>query len=100
IYEVNLAMNSDLISQNLLLIFAGVVTAVPLLLFGSAVRHLSYSTVGFLQYIAPTLMLIMGVFLYNEVFTIYHFVTFLFIWIALFIYMGSTFKRRKKRLMQ
>jgi len=100
IYDVNLAMKSELVSQNLLLIFAGVATAVPLLLFGSSVRHLTYSTVGFLQYIAPTLMLVIGVFLYNETFTIYHFVTFLFIWIALIIYMGSTFKLRKKQLMR
>ncbi|WP_156290152.1 EamA family transporter RarD [Oceanobacillus salinisoli] len=78
---------------NVLLIGAGAVTAVPLLLFGSGTKHIPLAMVGFLQYIAPTLMLVIGVFLYNEVFTNAHLIAFLFIWAALIIYMASHYKR-------
>ncbi|PAV31452.1 protein RarD [Virgibacillus profundi] len=88
-------------STNLLLIGAGVVTAVPLLLFASGAKQIPLAMVGFLQYFAPTLMLILGVFLYNETFTMAHFIAFAFIWTALIIYMGSAYKRpmrpRKKQ---
>lgn len=79
-----------------LLLFSGVATAVPLLLFGYAVLHLPLSLAGILQYIAPTIMLIIGVFLYKEPFTFAHFITFLCIWIALILFVGSSFKKRQK----
>ncbi|MFD1851951.1 EamA family transporter RarD [Oceanobacillus bengalensis] len=87
-------------STNLVLIGAGIVTAVPLLLFGSGTKSIPLAMVGFLQYIAPTLMLISGVFLYNETFTSAHLIAFLFIWSALLIYMGSHYKRpvRKRHI--
>ncbi len=97
-YDFRLAINSDIMSQNILLILSGVATAVPLLLFGSAVKHLNYSMVGFLQYITPTIMLIIGVYLYHEPFTIYHMITFSLIWIALIIYMSSTYQQSKKQI--
>lgn len=99
-YDFKLAMNFDLFGQNMLLLFSGVATAVPLLLFGSAVRYLTFSMVGFLQYLAPTIMLFIGVFLYNEPFTYAHFITFLLIWIALIIYMASTFQLGKRLLVR
>lgn len=79
-----------------LLLFSGVATAIPLLLFGYAVLHLPLSLAGILQYIAPTIMLIIGVFLYKEPFTFAHFITFLCIWIALILFVGSSFKKRQK----
>ncbi|UJL46094.1 EamA family transporter RarD [Virgibacillus sp. NKC19-16] len=78
---------------NFLLIGAGIVTAVPLLLFASGAKLIPLAMVGFLQYIAPTIMLILGVFLYEEPFTSGHAVAFVFIWSALFIYMSSRYKR-------
>lgn len=84
-------------ATTILLIASGVATAVPLLLFGSAVQYIPLSTVGFLQYVAPTLMLIIGVFLYNEPFTFDHFITFMLIWISLALFMQSTLAERKKR---
>ncbi|MGM8211488.1 EamA family transporter RarD [Virgibacillus sp. W0430] len=81
----------------LLLIGTGVATAVPLLLFGSAVRTIPLSMVGFLQYIAPTIMLLLGVFLYGETFSQAHLLSFIFIWIALFLYMGSSLRHRPIR---
>lgn len=68
------------------LIGAGVVTAVPLLLFSAGAIRLPLSTVGFLQYIAPTIALVLGVLLYHEPFTAVHIVSFVFIWSALTIY--------------
>lgn len=85
-------------STNLLLISTGVATAVPLLLFGIAILHIPLSLTGFLQYIAPTLMLIIGVLLYKEPFTTDHLITFIFIWASVALYLASTLKREKVRL--
>ncbi|MYL36009.1 EamA family transporter RarD [Pontibacillus yanchengensis] len=75
-----------------LLVGAGVATAIPLLFFASGARRIPLSMVGFLQYVAPTIMLLLGVFLYNEPFTKTHFISFTFIWAALFLYSLSRTK--------
>ena len=72
--------------MSILLISTGVVTAVPLLWFGHAARHLRLTTLGFLQYLAPTGSFFLGVFLYHEPFTRGHLITFGLIWIALGIF--------------
>ncbi|WP_096434986.1 EamA family transporter RarD [Alteribacter populi] len=72
-----------------LLIGAGAVTAVPLLLFGIGARKIPLSMIGFLQYIAPTIMLFLGVFSYGELFSLIHFISFSLIWLALVIYSFS-----------
>ena len=66
-----------------LLVLAGVTTAVPLLLFASAARRLRLATIGFLQYITPTLHFLLAVLLYKEPFTQAHLSSFLFIWSGL-----------------
>ena len=71
---------------SILLISTGVVTAVPLFWFGYAARYLRLTTIGFLQYLAPTGSFFLGVFLYHEPFTRGHLITFGFIWIALAIF--------------
>jgi len=71
---------------DLLLIFAGVATTLPLYWFAQGAKRIPLSSVGFLQYIAPTLMLFIGVFLYHETFTLAHVISFGFIWIALIMY--------------
>lgn len=73
----------------LLLIGGGVVTAVPLLLFAYGTRRIPLSMVGFLQYIAPTIMLLLGIFAFDETFSIHHLFAFTCIWIALILYMRS-----------
>ena len=78
-----------------LLFGAGVVTVVPLLLFGAAARRIPLSRVGFLQYIAPTLMLLIGTIFYGEPFTIAHAVSFGLIWSALAIYTTTLVRRRR-----
>lgn len=95
--ENTFAQNDILSSTNLFLIGAGIVTAIPLLLFASGAKKIPLSMVGFLQYIAPTIMLILGVFVYHETFSISHLVSFMLIWIALIIYMGSAYRRPSKR---
>ena len=71
---------------SILLLSTGVVTAVPLFWFGYAARYLRLTTLGFLQYLAPTGSFFLGVFLYHEPFTRGHLVTFSFIWVALAIF--------------
>ena len=70
----------------LLLIGGGVVTALPLLWFTQAARRLQYTTLGLIQYLAPSLQFMLAVFLYGEVFTNSHLVTFACIWGGLIIY--------------
>ena len=69
-----------------LFILSGVATAVPLLLFGAGAFRIPLSMVGFLQYLNPTIMLLVGVFLYKEPFTYVHLVTFGCIWSACLLY--------------
>ncbi|HWH21730.1 MAG TPA: EamA family transporter RarD [Allosphingosinicella sp.] len=70
----------------MLLIGAGAVTAVPLLLFTAAARHLPYSTLGFLQYIAPSLQFLLAVLVFGEKLTTAHLFCFGAIWTALVIF--------------
>ncbi|MEM9217327.1 MAG: EamA family transporter RarD [Cyanobacteria bacterium P01_F01_bin.150] len=70
----------------LLCIGAGVVTSMPLLWFANATKRLPLSMMGFCQYIAPSLQLAIGVFIYHESFTRTHAVTFGCIWTALVLY--------------
>lgn len=76
----------DLSADVLLLIGAGIVTAIPLILFSSGARQLSLTMLGFLQYLAPTISLVIGIFLYHEPFTSVHVITFGFIWCALSVF--------------
>lgn len=69
-----------------LLLAGGAVTAIPLLLFATAARRLDYSTMGFIQYLAPTIQFLCGVLLYNEPFTTVHIASFGLIWLALTIF--------------
>lgn len=72
--------------KTLLFMGAGVATSLPLLWFNNAAKRLPLSTLGFFQYLAPSLALLLGVFLYGEPFTLAHGITFSCIWVALAIY--------------
>lgn len=82
---------------NFLLICTGLASSIPLLLFGMGVLYIPLSLVGILQYITPTLMLILGVLIYGEPFTNSHLITFIFIWISVGLYITSTFYERNRR---
>jgi chloramphenicol-sensitive protein RarD len=83
----------------LLLVFTGVATALPLLLFSNAARRINLSTIGILQYIAPTLQFLIGVVLYNEPLTRARLVGFVIIWIALIIYSFENFYVWRKSIL-
>ncbi|MED1203188.1 EamA family transporter RarD [Heyndrickxia acidicola] len=75
-----------------LLMGAGVVTAIPLLLFAKGAQKIPLYMLGFLQYIAPTIMLILGVFFYNEPFSMVQIGAFICIWTAVLITTISNMK--------
>ncbi|SFE49662.1 chloramphenicol-sensitive protein RarD [Lentibacillus persicus] len=83
--------------SGLLLFGAGVATAVPLLLFAAGAKQIPLSMVGFLQYIAPTIMLILGVFVFGEAFSSAHLLSFALIWAALIIYMASAYRKNTNK---
>ena len=80
------------LTTDLLLMAVGVVTAVPLLLFASAARRLRLATIGFLQYLTPTLHFLLAVVVYGEPFTARHLVSFLFIWAGLACYSWNAYR--------
>jgi chloramphenicol-sensitive protein RarD len=74
------------VGSDLLLIGAGVVTTMPLYWFAQGTKRIRLSSVGFLQYIAPSLMLLIGVFVYREIFTSAHLISFGLVWCGLALY--------------
>ncbi|MGF1698311.1 EamA family transporter RarD [Vibrio kyushuensis] len=84
-------------SLNILLLLAGVITTLPLLCFTGAATRLKLSTLGFFQYIGPSLMLLLAVLMYGEEFTQDKTVTFAFIWGALVVFTFDAFRNNKKR---
>lgn len=83
-------MGYDL-KTNLLLMGAGAITAVPLLLFANAVKRLSYITLGFIQYINPTIMLLLAVFLFREPYALPQLLAFSFIWLGIIVFVLGNF---------
>ncbi len=73
-----------------LLAAGGIVTALPLIWFAEAARRLPYATVGFLQFLSPTLQFLLAVVLFHETFTSSHAVAFGLIWAALGLYSWDT----------
>ncbi|WP_386005239.1 EamA family transporter RarD [Thalassotalea marina] len=90
----NMAENS--LSLNLLFVFAGIVTTAPLLCFTAAAKRLTLSTVGFFQYIGPSIMFVLATFYYDEPLEPSKLVTFGFIWLALVIYSADSMKTYRK----
>jgi chloramphenicol-sensitive protein RarD len=84
------------LSNDLLLILSGPVTAIPLVLFSFGARRIPYSTVGLLQYIAPTLQLLVGVFVFHESFARDRAIGFILIWAALAVYAADGIWRARK----
>lgn len=80
-------------TTTLLLIGAGVMTAVPLLWFATSARQISLVTLGILQYIAPTMQFLLGVLVYREALPPERLIGFGMIWLALLIYSGESMLR-------
>ena len=84
-------------SLAVLAVLAGPVTAVPLLLFAGAARRLPLSTLGFLQYLAPTLQFLIGVVVFGEAFGVGRIVGFALIWLALATFLVDQGRHRRPR---
>jgi chloramphenicol-sensitive protein RarD len=90
-------MLSNSMSLNLTLLFAGIVTTAPLLCFTAAAKRLTLSTVGFFQYIGPSIMFILATVYYHEILVMEKLITFVFIWVALFIYSLDSLNAHKQK---
>ena len=80
-------------TTNLLLIGSGAFTAAPLLCFNSAAKRLRITTLGFFQYIAPSITFVMAVLLYDGPFTRPHVIAFGCVWVALLLYGFDSMRR-------
>lgn len=78
-----------------LIVFSGVVTAVPLLLFAIAARRMEYSTLGFIQYLAPTIVFLLGLFVFQQDLQPIQLASFVLIWGAVAIFVGDLLARRR-----
>ena len=80
---------------DLLLPLAGVITAVPLLMFATATKHMDYSTLGFIQYLAPTIVFLLGLFVFHEPLRPVQLICFLLIWTAAAVFVWDLLARRR-----
>lgn len=80
---------------DLLLIGAGVVTTIPLLMFASAAKQIPLNMVGILQYLAPTIQFLIGVFVYHEPFDTTRLIGFSIVWLALIIFWVENFMAKR-----
>ncbi|BBH53928.1 EamA family transporter RarD [Fluviispira sanaruensis] len=90
-YLVYIYLNQNMVflssvNTSLILIFSGVVTALPLLLFVAGSKYLPLSSVGFFQYISPTSQLLIAIFVYNEKASVEKIISFSLVWFALSLY--------------
>lgn len=80
--------------NGIMLFLSGFVTILPLLTFNASTKYLKLSTIGFLQYISPTLSMVIAVFIYNETLDFYKIISFALIWISLAIATISNLRRK------
>jgi len=81
-----------------LIIFSGVVTAVPLLMFAIAARRMDYSTLGFIQYLSPTIVFFLGLFVFHQPLAPAKLGSFVLIWVAVAIFVWDLWAKRKAAL--
>lgn len=77
------------------IIFSGVVTAVPLLMFAIAARRMDYSTLGFIQYLAPTIVFFLGLFVFGQQLRLVQLGSFVLIWVAVAIFVADMFMKNR-----
>ncbi|MEJ7304528.1 EamA family transporter, partial [Staphylococcus caprae] len=73
------------------LLFSGAITAIPLILFSAGAKRIPLSLTGFIQYVGPTIMFILGIFVFKETFNTDQLITFIFIWIGIVLYSISQY---------
>jgi chloramphenicol-sensitive protein RarD len=84
-------------STSILLMGTALVTALPLLLFTTGARKIHFTTIGILQYIAPSCTFLLAVFVYGEPFRKTQLLTFVLIWCALAIYTLDLIRHHRRR---
>jgi chloramphenicol-sensitive protein RarD len=89
-------LTSNTTSLNVTLVLAGIVTTAPLLCFTAAAKRLTLSSLGFFQYIGPSIMFLLATFYYKESMQLAEFATFIFIWLALALYSLDAYNTMKK----
>lgn len=82
--------------QVLLLTLTGVATVLPLFWFAEATKTLPLSTIGFIQYLSPTISMFSAIFIFGEPFTITHIISFSFIWAALIVFTISSMRKKSQ----
>tara|TARA_R110002049_G_scaffold18017_5_gene69385 strand:+ start:53 stop:931 length:879 start_codon:yes stop_codon:yes gene_type:complete len=85
------------LKYQLLIVLAGPITIFPLILFNRAVKLINYSTVGIIQYLAPTFQFLLAVLIFHENFSLRHAGAFALIWLAVGLYLRETFQNHKNR---
>ena len=80
-----------------LLIFSGVITGGPLILFSFATKKINYATIGIIQYINPTLQFLVAILIFSEPFNVFHSTALIFIWIGLIIYSVESWRLESRR---
>jgi len=81
---------------SLIIVFSGVVTAAPLLLFAIAARRMAYSTLGFIQYLAPTIVFILGLTVFGEQLRPVQLASFVLIWLAVAIFVADLWMKTRR----
>ena len=100
-YLLYLGMNAELsfmtmgISMDILLLLSGILTIMPLVFFAAGVKGINLSTVGFIQYIAPSLSFMLAVFVFNEPFSVEKLISFVLIWTALALISFDAWRRHR-----
>ncbi len=89
-------LQNNALSLDLLLIAAGVVTTVPLLLFTAGARLIPLSTLGFIQYLGPSLMFVLALLVFNEPVQGGKLLTFVFIWSGLALFTWESWRRSRR----
>jgi len=82
---------------NLFLIGSGIITALPLVLFAKGAQKIPLYLMGFIQFLSPTMSLIIGIFIFDEPFTATEFFTFGCIWLAVLIFSAAKLVEARKR---
>ena len=93
----NLAFGAGPAARTALLVAAGPVTSLPLIWFAAGARQIPLSRLGFLQYLTPTLQLLVGVIVFHEPFTLIHAVAFGLIWAGVALFLGSSLREARLR---
>ena len=83
------------LTLSLLIMLGGVITAIPLLLFAIAARKMQYSTLGFIQYLTPSILFLLGLLVFQEELQLVQLACFILIWVAVALFVWDLWTRRE-----